>query len=398
VVLAIIGSGLAILTQVLLAVVPGLRVFGQNVEALDVHLPELAGFYSILAIPHFAWAAALMAFGVVGLMRVVRAANTGEAARAAGFAAVVLLLLCVIHPQMLFVLAPLTLAYLALVRPVPARWLWSAVPFVICTAPVVYYLHVLTSDPVIEQWSRQWKHQAPGIVSLLLALGIPLVLAVIATARGWWRARPELMLMAAWIVFVIALLYVPNPVNIQRRLLDGIYLPVAVLAGVAVERLAAQLPPRRRARRIFALLTASAISSVFVFGISLNWGLTRQPFIYLTTGESEAIAWLAEHRDSNPPPAILSDPDTGLYIPARSGDRVYAGHYSETIDFARRAARARQAIRAGGGELIGFMRAEGLTHLFFGPTERSLGGPDPLALNSLLAVYDQGGVVIFRVT
>jgi hypothetical protein len=150
---------------------------------------------------------------------------------------------------------------------------------------------------------------------------------------------------------------------------------------------------------VFAVVTASAISSAFVLGISLNWGLTRQPFIDLTTGESEAMSWLASnHPHGLTHPAVLSDPDTGLYIPARSGDRVYAGHYSETIDFATRALKARESIRTGGREMLNLMHAEGITYLFFGPTERALGGPDPSALNSLLAVYNRDGVVIFRLS
>jgi hypothetical protein len=332
------------------------------------------------------------------MMRIARAATGREAVRAAVWAAAVLLLLCVIHPQMLFVLALLTLAYLALVRPTPSRWLWSALPFAICAGPVIYYLRVLTSDPVVVQWSRQWKHQAPGIISLLLALGIPLVLTLIAIVRGWWRERPELTLMGVWAIFVIALLYIPNPVNIQRRLLDGIYLPVAVLAGLAAERLTSTLKPGRARRRRFLLVVASAVSSALVLGISLKWGMTREPQIFRPTADFEAMSWLADHREGGPPPAVLSDPDTGLYIPARSGYRVFAGHYSETIDYSTRAARARQAIRAGGGELLAFMHDQGLTYLFFGPTERALHGPDPAALNSLVAVYDRDGVILLRLT
>jgi len=389
-VLALLGSGLAIAVQLLIAFIPDTSLLGQKVEALDLHLPELAGFYSILAIPHFAWAAALLAFAVVGLMGIARATSASASAWPVVWTTLVLLALCVIHPQMLFVLAPLAAAYLLLVRGGPSRWLWTALPFLVCAGPVAYYFRVLTADPVIEQWSRQWKHQAPGIISLLLALGIPLGLALLAVLRGWWRQSPELTLMGIWVGFVIALLYIPNPVNIQRRLLDGIYLPVAVLAGLAVARL------RRTAA--FALVAVSAVSTAFVFGISLNWGLTRQPFIYLTSGETEAMAWLAGHQGGHPPAAVLSDPDTGLYIPARSGDPVYAGHYSETVDFRARALRARDEIRAGGAALLGFMRHESITYLFFGPTERSLGGPDPSGLNSLLAVYDRDGVVIYRLT
>ena len=34
---------------------------------------------------------------------------------------------------------------------------------------------------------------------------------------------------------VLVVLYLPNPVNIQRRLLDGIFIPVALLAALGIE-------------------------------------------------------------------------------------------------------------------------------------------------------------------
>ena len=54
-VLVILGAGAGFLAQALGNPI----VLGSRVEALDLHLPEISGWYSILAIPHFAWATAL---------------------------------------------------------------------------------------------------------------------------------------------------------------------------------------------------------------------------------------------------------------------------------------------------------------------------------------------------
>src|SRR5439155_22863248 len=146
--LALVGSGLGYVVALLHQ--------PAGLEALDLHLPELSGFYSVLAIPHFAWAAALMALSLTGLMRV--AAGSGTVALTLTTPA--MLALTAIHPQMLFVLAPLA-AFQLVVRPSRARtWLLSAIPFLICAPLVLYYLRVLTGDPVVVAWSRQWKHQA----------------------------------------------------------------------------------------------------------------------------------------------------------------------------------------------------------------------------------------------
>src|SRR6202023_1329784 len=91
---------------------------------------------------------------------------------------------------------------------------------------------VLGADQGVVEWSRQWKHQAPSFLSLGFGLGVPLALAGYSLVRRTFPRRPELTLMAAWLLLVLALLYIPNPVNIQRRLIDGVYLPVGMLAAV----------------------------------------------------------------------------------------------------------------------------------------------------------------------
>jgi hypothetical protein len=268
------------------------------------------------------------------------------------------------------------------------------VPFLICLPLLVYFLAVLNGDPVIVEWSRQWKHQAPGFISLLFGLGVPLALALYAIARGAFRGRPELAVMAAWLVLVVTLLYFPNPVNIQRRLIDGLYMPVAMLATVGVGLLGAGLKRRQRGRLVLSLVSISAVSGLLVLAIAFRFAAARDPMIYIDRGEVDAFTWLRDHRGGGTPPGVLSEAETGLDIPAWAGDRVYVGHYSETINYAVRARLARDVIRAGDPGLGAFMTANDASYLFVGPNERSQGVG---ALGAeLLRVYDAEGVQIYR--
>jgi len=101
-ILAIGGSGLGWVLQLVAGLSGVHEVAGQKLDALELHLPELSGFYSIVAIPHFAWAAALMVFGLVGLVRVVDSEGAAVPCRPLALATGSLLALCFIHPQMLF--------------------------------------------------------------------------------------------------------------------------------------------------------------------------------------------------------------------------------------------------------------------------------------------------------
>jgi hypothetical protein len=395
VIIALLGSGAGYVLLVFTSLAGSGAVLGTRLEALDLHLPELSAMYSVLAIPHFAWAAALMAMSVLQLMAIARAPDRGALVRAVMLASVALLGLCLIHPQMLFVLAPLALLYLAMVRPALPAWVATAVPFAVCLPLLVYFLSVLGGDPVIVEWSRQWKHQAPGLVSLAFGLGLPLAAAAYAIARGAYQRSPELALMAGWLVLVIALLYIPNPVNIQRRLIDGLYLPEAMLAAVGVGMLAERLRrPRSRRRLVFGFVAVSAISSLVVLGLAFRFAAVREPIIYLDRGEVDAFGWLAEQRGTGTPPGVLSEAETGLYIPEMSGLRVYVGHYSETIDYLVRARLAREAIQAGDPTLAAFMAGNDAAYLVVGPRERALGVG---VIGSQLAkVYDFEGVQVYH--
>jgi hypothetical protein len=397
VVLAVGGSGLGWVLRVAAAVSGLHSLAGQQLDALELHLPELSGFYSIMAIPHFSWAAALLAWGLVGLLGIADAETDRATRRPLALATAALLVLTLIHPQMLFVLAPLAGLYLWMARRPARRWILVALPFVACLPLLVYFLRVLSADPVVVAWSSQWRHQAPEPLGLLFALGLPLGLAVVAVAaRG---LGPRLSLMAAWVALVFVLLYLPNPVNIQRRLIDGIYLPVALLAAAGLEALIVRRGRRRRGPLRgpgpIAVLAVgiSMVMTLLVWTVAMTAALGREPIIFVDRGEVAAIDWLSAHRAPGMPPAVLSHPNTGLFIPERSGYRVYVGHYSETIDYLVKAHVAFNSFRD--GSEVQLMRLANADYLFYGPLEKGAGGPDPAGAD-LEVIYAHDGVTIYR--
>ncbi|MGI8609209.1 MAG: hypothetical protein ACR2MY_08300 [Candidatus Dormibacteria bacterium] len=411
-VLATVGSGAGFLLALLASLTHHPTALGQELGALDLHLPELSGFYSVLAIPHFSWAAALMAISLAQLMALARSAAPRAATGPALGAALAMLALCLIHPQMLFLLAPLAAAYLLLIRARAVNWLLMAIPFAICLPLLLYYVRILTADPVIVEWSRQWKHQAPGLISMVFGLGAPLALAVVAVAAGAARRTPELGLVLAWVVLVGLMLYLPNPVNIQRRLIDGLYIPVSILAAVGLEvviqrRASRARGPLRRPGPIVGLAVGlSLVTPLLLWVLAMTWAVGHEPNLFQPSAEFAAIDWLDTVRGTaDPPPGVLADPLTGLYVPERAGVRVYAGHYSETLFYLDRAKLARGEIQLGDGTgsvtsgtttlpVEAFMQQEDIDYLLVGPQERAAGvGRIP---TSLRMVYDQAGVQVYR--
>jgi len=392
--LVVLGSGAGFLAQA--AANPS--IFGSRVEALDLHLPELSGWYSILAIPHFTWATALIIAALLGLLRILEA----PAWRPVALTSLALIALTAIHPQMIPVLAVIWAAYRALLFLWARRPSWQALaaeaaPFVATTPLLAYNAWILFRDPTIAEWARQWRHQAPGPVSLAVSLGLPLLAAILGMRVVWRRRDQGLALMLVWPPLVLALLYLPNVANIQRRLLDALFVPIGILAAVGLRSLTARLR-RAQARRLGAVLvTVCCLSSAIVLAIALRFASGAFPEAYISDDAWQAIQWLSAHHQATD--RALSAPAAGQLLPAWAGVPVYVGHYSETLDYF-------QKIRTVGailnpdepdGAVQRFLAANGLTLVYWGPDEAATGfHPDDHAY--LHAVYRHGAVAIYRVT
>jgi len=392
-VLVVLGSGLGFVAQMF----NDPTVAGQKVEALDLHLPELSGWYSMLAIPHFTWAAALIAFALLGLLRLRDAPSLPMLAATA----LTLTLLTAIHPQMLPVLGLVWAGHHLLrlywgIRPRMRSLLAEAGAFIVPTPLLAYNTWVLFRDPTIAQWGSQWRHQAPGVLSLALSLGVTLILAVIGMRAAWRRRDGDLALLLVWPPVVLALLYLPNVANIQRRLLDALYLPIGILAAVGIKELGRGTARLRAARRERLLIAGCCLSSVLVFVIALRFAGGALPEAYISADEAQALSWLSEHHAATD--RVLSSPQTGLLIPAWTGVPVYVGHYSETLDYFKKIHRVEQVLAAGVPPVTvqAFFAANGITLLYWGPEEkRSLSMPvDP---DGLIRVYEAGAVAIYQV-
>jgi hypothetical protein len=393
-VLVVLGSGAGFLAQA----AGNPSVLGSRIEALDLHLPELSGWYSILAIPHFAWATALIITALLGLLRIMEAPGW----RPLLVTAVSLIALTAIHPQMIPVLAVIWVAYRAVLLFWGQRPSWRAVAteaaaFAATLPLLAYNAWILFRDPTIAEWAHQWRHQAPGPLSLALSLGLPLLLAIVGIAVAWRRRDQGLALLLVWPPLVVALLYLPNVANIQRRLLDALFVPIGILAALGISTVTARLR-RARGRRIEAVLvTVCCVSSAIALAIALRFASGAFSEAYINDDAWQAMSWLSAHHQVDD--RALSAPAAGQLLPAWAGVPVYVGHYSETLDYFGKIRNVGailsptepdSAVRA-------FLNANHLTLLYWGPDEAATGfQPDDHAY--LHSVYRHGAVTIYRVT
>ena len=392
-VLVLLASGAGFLAQAM----GNPSALGTRVEALDLHLPEISGWYSILAIPHFTWATALIIVALLGLLRIADA----PAWRPLAVASAALIALTAIHPQMIPVLGVIWVAYQGVLlawgeRPSFRSIAAQLLPFLATIPLLAYNAWILFRDPTIAEWARQWRHQAPGPVSLVVSLGLPLLAATVGMVVVWRRRDRGLALLFVWPPLVLALLYLPNIANIQRRLLDALYVPVGILAALGIRTLTSRLR-RARARRIEAILiTSCCLSSLIVLAIALRFASGAFAEAYVGDDSWKAMQWLSSNHQ--PGDRALSSPGAGQLLPAWAGVSVYVGHYSETLDYFQKIRNVSEVLKPDAPEATvrAFLHDNAITMLYWGPDE-TLTGFQPASQPYLEPIHQEGAVTIYRV-
>lgn len=392
-VLIVLGSGLGFVAQA----AGNPSVFGIKIQALDLHLPELSGWYSMLAIPHFAWATALIIASLLGLLDIDAHPNW----RAITLTSLAMIALTAIHPQMIPVVGIIWLAYQAVLAAWGQRPSWrsllQAIPFAATLPLLAYNAWILFRDPTIAEWASQWRHQAPDPMSLVVSLGVPLGLSVIGMAVAWRQRDRGLALMVVWPPLVAALLYLPNLANIQRRLLDALYVPLGTLAAVGLRELTTRLRPAGARRLRTILVMASCFSSAIVLAIALRFASGAFSEAYVSNDTWQAMQWLSSHHQQSD--RALSAPQAGLLLPAWSGVSVYVGHYSETLEYFQKIDNVRTLLQpdTSATRFATFLHANGITLVYWGPDEAKTGF-QPDAQPILEPVHRDGTVTIYRVS
>ncbi|MGD9497594.1 MAG: hypothetical protein AB7Y46_14935 [Armatimonadota bacterium] len=333
-------------------------------------MPEAVTFLSLLLNPLFVWSMALM----VGVLLAAAVALERRSVGWAALSGVLLLLVGNMHTYDVFALNGAIIAYYAVM--VVAR---RARPRQAALSYVLIFLMGLPA-PVYAWWTAQvdpaymkkimTETLSPPPLDLAMGYGLVLVLAVAGAVHAVRvrREHPRLLLPVCWAGVNLPLLYAPVP--FQRKLAEGLHIPLCVLAAVALVTVIAPMLalPRGRqepsagilpvgarlraaARRATAspgqvalLIVAAVVATVpsnvlFVAGCldnvaSNNRALLSvlQPPVYLSFDEVRALEFLASRASADD--VVLCSSLLGSYVPVRAPCLVFAGHWAETLHFA----------------------------------------------------------------
>ncbi|MGH2582065.1 MAG: hypothetical protein ACRDFQ_04125 [Anaerolineales bacterium] len=234
-------------------------------------------------------------------------------------------------------------------------------------APYAFYAWwTVNHHAALAQWNAQNVTPAPSPLDLLISLSPALILALLAIPGIFKSKETRFQFLLIWLFVDLLLVY--SPLNLQRRLISGIFVPVALLAVHWIHGSSA------RSRISFLVLFILSIpTNILILTGALQAVAANAPQLTIYQPELAAFSWLEE---SAPPGSlVLAGPETGLLIPAYTDARVVYGHPFETVNAESKKSDVTEFFsgQLTSVETISYLQSEGIDYLFYGPREREIG-------------------------
>ena len=384
-------------------------------DLIDFKMPEAHVFFTILTFPHFAAGAGLL-LAIFTMAMLFHTARRWKYAVAAGVAS---FLLAIVHPYNLLIVAgTLGIWLLVIARKegrLPLRELGGVALMGLMAAPVfVYYLYVFATNPAFGAWATQAGSPSPHPLHYLIAYGPLLMLALPAMVKQARREDANGLLPLVWVVVVALLLYAP--LKQQRRMVEGVHIPLSILATgglysyylprlersntlrkLVTLRERSYSPRRFRNFVVFLVLVVAVPSNLYILA-SLAATAVQQPYPFFhEQAENEAINWLGEQTE--PLDTVLAAYGTGSYIPARINHRVFAGYWAETAHFDAKLEMVARFFQEETPDTwrVQLLQENAIAYIFYGPREAALGDFDPADSAYVSPVFANELVTIYRV-
>jgi hypothetical protein len=329
------------------------RLTGTLQYPLDVYVAEPITFQNMIIYPHFLLAALLILLTFEWVVAAIDSHRMRFALLAGGLG----LVLGLTHAYDLITVYSVLVLFTILVL---IRDGFSWFPIWVCTVvvsislpPAAYFYFLTTTDAVWRQVLAQFKNASvftPDPLHLLILVGIPLILVLLGfdgifplASRSRWK-----LLVRVWFGVNFFLIYIPT--DYQIHMLSGWQIPIGLLAS---EGLFGRLLPELAKGPLFKTLEQRVGSRASLS--SARWWLVVLLFLgsfptnayliawrvqevmrvdhdhYLFKDELSALDWLAHN--TKPSQIVLSDLTLGQYIPSVAGNKVFLGHWAQTVDF-----------------------------------------------------------------
>jgi len=329
-----LGSGLGALTDLINATAGRTVIFSADL------MPELWGYHSFLVLPHFTLALVAIAALLYLLLRSYQRPTWGLGVGAA----LCLALLALVHPFTAAVIVPLLVLHFVacrIIRPSGWRTAWvNLVALLGFLPPAVFLAWQVRSSEIMQAWSAQNVLPSPAPLVYIIGFGIAFPLALAGMSRLF---RQEQRSVADWLVLLWPLLaaiaaYSGPLVKFERRCVEGVHLPLAMLAAVGLSRWALPWLSARLRSWSQPAVHRLCLGLLLVFILPTNVKLLVDDALsqegVIARDWLRGFDWLRTNTDSEA--RVMTPPRVGNFGGRYAERRVYVGHRQQTIDFERK--------------------------------------------------------------
>ncbi len=306
----------------------------------DLWVPEGYVFYSMLVMPHFTAAIAL-------LLLTIRWAALGMRDDRIGLtigAGIMCAALSFVHPYDVLVALALSgsvagLHSLRQWRLDLTVWRHPLLLAAISAGPILYNYWILHANPGMAAWLIQNKSASPSPLSYLVGYGLLLLGAIAFLVQRRSRLGRDLeawQWLAAWLLVLPVALYAP--IDFQRRLVIGASVPMALATGLWLWQWGQARTWWTRSGAQAALLVGVLLlvapTSAFHWLNSFRKVMDHDGELFVDRSTVDALVWLGKETTAGSG-TVLASFATGNYIPRFSGFTTVIGSRGQTGDFDR---------------------------------------------------------------
>lgn len=250
-VLLIFGGGLGWLAIIF----PGLV---QNRLPLEFYSPETFGYLSVFSLPHLLFGRAFL-YKAFRTLLVVE--ETNFAKQSVLFSGIWLFFSGIFQPINLFI-GWFVMGVFLLVKSIReksfALFIKKYFIWIIPSAPLFFYnFFSFLFDPYLSTWQDQNRIISPPFIDYVLAYGLGVLILLLVYKKGLSQKINHQLFVNIWILLIPVLIYFP--INIQRRLTEGVWLCFSIYIGIYM------MSNRKRTNKI--LLFAVFVLSNLLFTI-----------------------------------------------------------------------------------------------------------------------------------
>jgi len=386
--LAALGSGLGWLQLIF-------RWTSTRITPIDFWLADDYVFFSLSVFPHFAFVTAGMCIALSLWLDFLATKRWVKVA----YIALTAILVQFVNP-IAFTTVDLSLLGAALFswwqsQRISRQDMAALFTIAIAQFPLLAYnFLILNNDPLWSQFTAQNQTLSPPPDYYLWGFALFWPWALLGTILALRTRSTAQGAAVFWVISAFLLAYIP--VYIQRRFLQNITIPLAILATAGLIKLFETGTVRRpgmtrwRPSLVLSFVFLASVSSIQM-GLSQGAYLQTHPEnLYYPASLDGAIHWFHENAQYND--FILASEQTSQVLAQKAGLRAYFGHEMETLHYRSKKLEVQSFFQGRLPELA----HKPIKWIVYGPFEKELSSTFQ-ATENLRLVYDIQGLQIYQV-